>query len=200
MAACSKGRIRQTQDNLWGSDVKKFIAACATAVALVAASTSANAAVIVVDLPEFDGNGDLGPAAIGTFNFVIPSGETIISALFESNFGNSTVNSSATGIVTLDGVTVGVCAGEGNPCWDGPGAPISYSFLPGELAVLADGSANLVYDQTDCCVIRLGASRLTITTSGAVPEPAAWAMMLAGFGLVGGAMRRRTTTVSYTTA
>jgi hypothetical protein len=24
-----------------------------------------------------------------------------------------------------------------------------------------------------------------------VPEPAAWALMLAGFGLVGGAMRRR---------
>ncbi|HPU14531.1 MAG TPA: PEPxxWA-CTERM sorting domain-containing protein [Polymorphobacter sp.] len=27
---------------------------------------------------------------------------------------------------------------------------------------------------------------------GAVPEPASWAMMLAGFGLVGGALRRRT--------
>ncbi len=31
----------------------------------------------------------------------------------------------------------------------------------------------------------------------AVPEPASWAMMIAGFGLVGGAMRRRTTAVSY---
>ena len=29
------------------------------------------------------------------------------------------------------------------------------------------------------------------STPGGVPEPAAWAMMLAGFGLVGGAMRRR---------
>ena len=35
-------------------------------------------------------------------------------------------------------------------------------------------------------------------STGAVPEPAAWAMMLAGFGLVGAAMRRRsTTTVTY---
>jgi hypothetical protein len=37
-------------------------------------------------------------------------------------------------------------------------------------------------------------STLTIaplTTSGAVPEPTTWAMMLAGFGLVGGAMRRK---------
>lgn len=31
------------------------------------------------------------------------------------------------------------------------------------------------------------------TAGGGVPEPAAWAMMLAGFGLVGGAMRRRGT-------
>lgn len=29
---------------------------------------------------------------------------------------------------------------------------------------------------------------------GIVPEPASWAMMVAGFGLIGGAMRRRTTT------
>ena len=33
---------------------------------------------------------------------------------------------------------------------------------------------------------------------GAVPEPASWAMMLGGFGLVGGAMRsRRKATVSF---
>ena len=36
-------------------------------------------------------------------------------------------------------------------------------------------------------------------TLNAVPEPATWAMMIAGFGLVGGAMRRRTvrTAVTY---
>jgi hypothetical protein len=32
---------------------------------------------------------------------------------------------------------------------------------------------------------------------GAVPEPASWAMMLGGFGLVGGAMRRRKATISF---
>lgn len=52
-----------------------------------------------------------------------------------------------------------------------------------------------------------GASYLTSTgqiytrfaNAGAVPEPATWAMMLMGFGLVGGAMRRRkvSTTVSF---
>jgi len=33
--------------------------------------------------------------------------------------------------------------------------------------------------------------RVEMTGSGAVPEPASWAMMLGGFGLVGGAMRSR---------
>ena len=36
--------------------------------------------------------------------------------------------------------------------------------------------------------------------AGAVPEPAAWALMLAGFGLVGGAMRRRQRSVRVTYA
>jgi PEP-CTERM motif len=50
-----------------------------------------------------------------------------------------------------------------------------------------------------------GAFTLTISGPGnitggglsAVPEPAAWAMMIAGFGFVGAAMRRRVTKVSY---
>jgi len=36
-------------------------------------------------------------------------------------------------------------------------------------------------------------STIAVSAVGTVPEPAAWAMMLAGFGLVGGAMRRRST-------
>ena len=49
-----------------------------------------------------------------------------------------------------------------------------------------------------------GAYALTITGPGditvggnAVPEPATWAMMIAGFGLAGAAMRRRATRVGY---
>ena len=33
--------------------------------------------------------------------------------------------------------------------------------------------------------------------TGGVPEPASWAMMLGGFGLVGSAMRRRKTAVTF---
>ena len=33
----------------------------------------------------------------------------------------------------------------------------------------------------------------SVTPSGAVPEPATWAMLIAGFGLVGASLRRRET-------
>lgn len=36
--------------------------------------------------------------------------------------------------------------------------------------------------------------------SGAVPEPATWAMMISGFGLIGATMRRRVAKVGYATA
>ena len=35
-----------------------------------------------------------------------------------------------------------------------------------------------------------------VTLAGAVPEPAGWALMLGGFGLIGGAMRRRAAAVA----
>ncbi len=42
----------------------------------------------------------------------------------------------------------------------------------------------------------LGATVVSSGTTGTVPEPASWALMLAGFGVVGGVMRRRATAVS----
>ena len=39
--------------------------------------------------------------------------------------------------------------------------------------------------------------RFTAVTPAAVPEPATWAMMIGGFGLAGGALRRRATSVTF---
>lgn len=39
---------------------------------------------------------------------------------------------------------------------------------------------------------------ITVTNPPSVPEPASWAMMVCGFGLVGGALRRRRTAVRLT--
>lgn len=54
---------------------------------------------------------------------------------------------------------------------------------------------------TPCCSANeYGLAELRVfagaPTVGGVPEPASWAMMLAGFGIVGGVMRRRSGTVS----
>lgn len=54
---------------------------------------------------------------------------------------------------------------------------------------------------TNGATLIFGIDQLNFTqqATAAVPEPASWAMMIAGFGLVGGAMRRRKvrTTVSF---
>ena len=65
---------------------------------------------------------------------------------------------------------------------------------------------NGVYDfftGTTCCVDTMSSPvRVTITGLalppgiGGVPEPASWAMLIAGFGLTGAAMRRRRTAVA----
>ena len=140
-------------------------------------------------LPDFNGNGTNGAITIGTFTF--NAGQTFTAAVFQSNFGNSVIDSSSTGFLTLDGITVGTCPATG-PCFNGPGLPINYTFSPAEFSIFADGSATLVYNQTGCCFIRLGESTLTLrAVQGAVPEPGTWAMMLIGFGGMGLALRRR---------
>lgn len=45
-----------------------------------------------------------------------------------------------------------------------------------------------------------GFGAVTPPAGGAVPEPATWAMMIMGFGLMGGAMRRQRTAVKFATA
>lgn len=40
-------------------------------------------------------------------------------------------------------------------------------------------------------------TNVSITQSSAAPEPASWAMMLGGFGLVGGAMRSRKSKIAF---
>jgi PEP-CTERM motif len=47
---------------------------------------------------------------------------------------------------------------------------------------------------------QFGFDDVTFNVGGAVPEPASWALMIAGFGLVGSAMRRRKPSVSVSYA
>jgi hypothetical protein len=61
--------------------------------------------------------------------------------------------------------------------------PIAASmFLPFSLS--GTGRGLMHFSATDGATVRI-----TIDNATPAPEPAAWMMMLAGFGLVGGAMR-----------
>ena len=58
---------------------------------------------------------------------------------------------------------------------------------------VADSVSTLIaFNSFDtCCAGGIYLDNVSVTTSGAVPEPATWAMMIAGFGLVGSTLRRR---------
>lgn len=84
-------------------------------------------------------------------------------------------------------------------------APLNYSTQPGDVGGgyfrfegYSDFGANAYY-----AVGNLKPTSVTIALApdtGAVPEPATWAMMIAGFGMVGSAMRRRRVSAAYTAA
>lgn len=146
------------------------------ALVFVMAASCLQAGVIVLTWPEQNGpDNPVLPYTLdaGSQSYTIPAGETILSADFASTMGNSSVASTAVMDVFVNGVLVGTCPDRNAPCWNGL-VPFTYNFLASELSALAGGSADLTVTQTDCCVIRLGASDLTITTgtSGSVPEPA----------------------------
>lgn len=57
------------------------------------------------------------------------------------------------------------------------------------LAAGTDALSTTSYECSNCGAVRWVVSGAAV--SGAVPEPASWAMMVGGFGVVGGAMRSR---------
>lgn len=78
-------------------------------------------------------------------------------------------------LTVSDGATWLSLSGSGN---------VSANLL--KVSSVTFSSLNYTYNQLD-----------NVQVSGAVPEPASWALMLGGFGLVGGAIRSRKRSVSF---
>ena len=158
----------------------------------VGLASPVSATSITKILPEYTGifanfGFPLPPVTVGTFNYIIPVGDTIVSAVISGTTGNSESNSSAPVDVNLDGLFVGQCI-PFSPCFFGPANPIpwSYTFAPSEFSLLSDGTAELTAVQTFWFVIQLGQTTLQIETqsgSTSMPEPST--ILLLGSGLVG---------------
>jgi hypothetical protein len=108
------------------------------------------------------------------------------SAAFNSAFVNvySGLNGTGTLLATLNLAATG--DGSSNPACFGtnfcPYTAVGVTFAGIAQSVDFGGSAN----QVAFADITLGSA-----VAGGVPEPASWALMLSGFGMVGGAMRSR---------
>jgi hypothetical protein len=173
------------------------------ALVLIGMASTAKADVIIDQIAEINGptnNGgfpiDLG--VLGTFAYVIPAGQQIVSANITGTWGNSQISSTAEGRIFVDGTLVAT-AGQVEFNQQAPSV-WSYNFSAAELPSLADGFADLSVIQDTGFVIRIGDTipvqglgpTLTIITQqvGAAPEPGTFVLFAAG-GLLGATVLRR---------
>lgn len=183
-----------------------FAAVAAATIAAVPASavTVANATSIRVTsaAPDY-----LQIAEVQAFNF-----GAVNVALGASAVGSSTYDSTSTAGKAIDGNTGGNFYSDTifHSLGGGAGEFLQLSFAPTSLSSLT------IFGRSDCCSQRdiynveifsgvtllysgvlnadtptHSATVLFDAVGGAVPEPASWAMLVAGFGLVGASMRRR---------
>ena len=169
--------------------IRVLVQGCALATVLTSAVSAQN---IVQTLPEFNGGSNYPFVwAVGTFNYVIPAGHNIMWARVSGQFGNSVVSSTAAQDLYVDGIKVATCVYRSPTCWSGGPEQWTYNFTSSEFGALADGSANFYSDQTDCCVVRLGATTLEIQTQATVPEPSTVALVASGLVGMLALVRRR---------
>jgi hypothetical protein len=200
--------------------------------ASVALFTPAHAAVIVDDFTLDEGafGSGLGVHSTGTQEGTTLSGVVNQdgSAVTFASTGVLTINGSGQAtVVPLSGI-IEVLSVNFARGWDN--VTFSFSGDPGTFNLVVNGGAAFTAGgNCSICTIGSGQNKFTLSGSGitslaftfdpgvstarqfrvdgvsnvpAVPEPATWAMMLLGFGFVGGAMRatkrRQSVAVSYT--
>ena len=170
--------------------MKTLFCAAAVAVATFAAGTAANAAqTLVFDPPAADGSftGNFGNTGIGsgaftnTYTFNMPTGvaAATISSIFTSDLSNNIDFTS----VTFDGQAFDVLS-TGQVEFRAINN-LHVSNGPQTLIVSGTSGGNGSYSGT----VSFEAAGGTLHGTGGVPEPAAWALMIVGFGGVGASLR-----------
>lgn len=130
---------------------------------------------------------DIAGSAIGALSqsFATTAGQSYVISFDLSS--NPDLSGPRDLLVSIDGGAPNVFTHPGSTGSDAAGmnwTAQSFSFLAG-------GPSTTITFTTNGTAQGVFGPALDNVAAIAVPEPAAWAMMLAGFGLVGGAMRRR---------
>jgi hypothetical protein len=185
----------------------------ATLIVAAIAGGAAVAATIEVSFPNYSG-GEMNagfpaaPAIVGQkAPLGLPTGEAVVSGTISGSWGNGDdcCHGTAGVDVFLNGLLVVQCLQSDAACYCpdsapcvGP-APWSRALTSAQVAALnAGGGATLTAVQTSPRIIRLGATKLTLTTAPVVPpvptlSPPAFFTLLLGMATIGliAARRRR---------
>lgn len=192
----------------------KYLLAGAVAFAAVPAS----AATFVVASEAHSSNNGAGAGLATGLVFNAGDALTVVSstddlwsagALPRYSDGNGLVGDRYATATDDSGQAIGTLIGRdfGTLIIDGFGAPFgslvgqygdgTYQFLGANFNGVAAGTGALTLYYWDSNLSD-NFGEVTFDISGAVPEPATWALLILGFGLIGGAMRRRRVSLSYT--
>ena len=188
-----------------------FVSTASLAIATLGVSTAADAAVTYTFAGSYttDRNSNNDPIAsqIATFTFTVPT--------FLSGYNDVTPSSCQTndprfvcGLTQrLEAYPTGFGSAVGGDYIglnlanaDGSGSGTGFYFFQKGALSAAGTYSNAGYPNPDGGYGNAGAATLLVSGFGAVPEPSTWAMLIAGFGMIGFAIRKRSnvcTTVSY---
>ncbi|MFS0736024.1 PEPxxWA-CTERM sorting domain-containing protein [Sphingomonas sp. 1P06PA] len=197
--------------------MKKMKMAALAASALIMSTvpaTMAQAATLTIDVTGWNAEGFLDAAGNTLQNFNIGAGSTVTGVAYDVTieaFDPSWLSEATFSLTDSDqfaGVFISPGFEDDNPGVGSYSDSVTLADFGLDFAVGSDGILRVEFIDTFVDAVSPNATALagtlTITYDAiggpAVPEPAAWALMIGGFGAVGGAMRRRgkqTVSVTY---
>jgi len=185
--------------------MKSVVAIAVAAAAVVGAAAPAAAATFPVGSSNFTATAGAGGTFAGAFkNQGIGSGtfsDVFTFTLPTNGLGSGTVTTSVTDLGSVNdldftSVTINDIAAQITKT---AGGAFEVAFI-NNVPIIAGQLNRLVVNGVSRGNGAYGGQATFTPVTSAVPEPATWAMMIMGFGVVGYAMRRRRTTVRFSQA